>query len=610
LSRSPLRERSLAVVAPVVAAQLHPTRNGPTTAETVSAGSRIRLWWQCPAGHDWQATVTDRTSGTGCPYCAGRLPTPDTCLATRNPALAAQWHLTRNGALTPADVLPSSNRRVWWQCSWGHAWPARVSSRSAGSGCPDCPRPPKAPTLLGGHPDLAAQWDSTANGALTDAVTSGSRRQVGWRCQYGHTWVARVQARTVGQGCPYCAGRRATPETSVAAVHPQLMAEWAADLNSGLDPATVLPGSMQRVWWRCTTDPDHVWQVRVGDRTSRGTGCPFCVGTRVTPQASLAAAYPEVAAEWDPDRNGTLTAAGVRPSSNKHAWWRCPAGHCWEAQIASRTTGGCGCPYCAGRRATPATSLAAADPDLAAQWDPDRNGTLTPAAVRPGSSRYVWWRCPAGHRWRAQIQQRTRQHTGCPVCASPANHGRQLANTFPDLAAQWADALNGGGPGTITTGSHVKAWWRCPADPTHLWRAGIIDRTRGRTGCPYCAHTRPTPTTCLAAVAPQLIPEWHPTRNKDLSPTDVLPYSATAVWWRCPDHHEWATTPAARLAGGTSCPDCAARNRPVHHQPARPAPKETSTPGQAPEQPVSACPADSCLTELGSDSIDGLATPR
>jgi len=489
MTRPPLLERSLAVVDPEVAAQLHSTRNGPLDVRGVSAGSRIRLWWECPAGHDWQATVTDRTRGTGCPSCAGRLPTPDTSLAARNPALAAQWHTTRNAPLTPADVLPFSGRRVWWQCSRGHAWEARVSSRTAGSGCPDCPRIPTGTTLLTGYPDLAAQWDSTANGELTDAVTGGSRRQVGWRCGHGHRWVARVQARTVGQGRPYCAGRRATPDTSVAARYPQLMAEWADDLNGDLDPATVLPGSSRRVWWRCTRDPIHVWEVRVTDRTCRSTGCPFCTGRRVTPERSLAGVHPEVAAEWDPTRNDNRGPDTVAAGSPARAWWRCPAGHSWEAQIASRTTGGCGCPYCVGRRATPATSLAATHPALAKQWDRIRNGDLTAAAVRPGSKTAVWWRCPAGHCWQAPIVRRSRVNSGCPTCTVRGRHGRQLAATRPNLAAQWSDPLNGGGPGTITTGSHLKAWWVCPADPTHLWRTAVGNRVRGNTGCPYCAQT-------------------------------------------------------------------------------------------------------------------------
>ena len=574
MTRPALFERSLAAVDPALAGQLHPTRNGSVDARSVPAGSGARLWWQCPTGHEWPAVVNARTRGAGCPSCAGLLPTPDTCLAAVDPALAGQWHPHRNGTLTPADVLPRTERRVWWQCPAAHEWAARVGSRTRGAGCPDCPRPPAARTPLAAHPHLVAQWDTAANGELTTAVASRSHRRVRWRCAHGHTWTAAVYSRTQGTGCPYCSGNRATPETSLAARHPDLLTDWDHDRNGTLDPATLRPGSNRRVWWRCPRDPTHSWQAQVAARTARATGCPVCTGRRITPQTSLAGTHPAVAAEWDPDANGTRTPATVHPASNTHAWWRCPAGHHWEAQIISRTTGGCGCPYCAGKLATPATSLAAVDPALAAQWDAIRNGDLTPASVRPGSNIRVWWQCPTGHPWRAQIGQRFRQRTGCPACASSHPHGRLLATTHPDLTAQWVDVLNGGGPGTLTTGSGIKAWWRCPTDPTHLWRTPVVSRTRGQTGCPFCAHKRPTPTTCLAAAAPDLIPEWHPTRNATLSPTDVLPHSGVPVWWQCPDHHEWVTAPANRLAGaGTGCPDCAARNRPpVRHQPAHSSP--------------------------------------
>tara|TARA_B100001971_G_scaffold59222_1_gene54265 strand:+ start:906 stop:1187 length:282 start_codon:yes stop_codon:yes gene_type:complete len=61
-------------------------------------------------------------------------------LADRNPELAKEWHPTRNGDLTPDQVTPGSSRKVWWRCSLGHEWEARVGDRTRGSGCPDCAR--------------------------------------------------------------------------------------------------------------------------------------------------------------------------------------------------------------------------------------------------------------------------------------------------------------------------------------------------------------------------------------------------------------------------------------------------------------------------------------
>ena len=47
-------------------------RNLPLTPETVSRGSKRRVFWHCANGHSWQAAVHTRSgSGTGCPYCSG-----------------------------------------------------------------------------------------------------------------------------------------------------------------------------------------------------------------------------------------------------------------------------------------------------------------------------------------------------------------------------------------------------------------------------------------------------------------------------------------------------------------------------------------------------------
>ena len=42
-------------------------------------------------------------------------------LATLHPALAKEWHPTKNGNLKPGDVSPGSSKKVWWLCSKGHS---------------------------------------------------------------------------------------------------------------------------------------------------------------------------------------------------------------------------------------------------------------------------------------------------------------------------------------------------------------------------------------------------------------------------------------------------------------------------------------------------------
>jgi hypothetical protein len=129
--------------------------------------------------------------------------------------------------------------------------------------------------------------------------------------------------------------------------------------------------------------------------------------------------HPELAVQWHPIKNGSLTSYDIVATSTKKAWWRCPvvSDHEWEATIASRLNGN-GCACCSGRVVVPSNCLATTHPELAAQWHPIRNGSLTPQNVTFGSSRRVWWRCLTvdEHEWNVSINGRMSNERSCPYC--------------------------------------------------------------------------------------------------------------------------------------------------------------------------------------------------
>ena len=194
------------------------SRNFPLTPDTVSYGSKKKVWWTCENGHSWQTTVHVRSEGSGCPYCAGRKVLPGfNDLETLYPEIAAQWDKRKNGCLKPSDVAVSSNRPAWWRCELGHSYRATVSSRTQRkTGCPYC----AGRKVLKGFNDLktlcpgvAAQWHPSLNGALTpEMVTPGSNKKVWWQCSMGHVWKSVIYPRTGAQqcGCPVCAGKVST----------------------------------------------------------------------------------------------------------------------------------------------------------------------------------------------------------------------------------------------------------------------------------------------------------------------------------------------------------------------------------------------------------------
>lgn len=38
----------------------------------VACYSHKKVWWKCEHGHEWDALISGRNSGKGCPFCSGR----------------------------------------------------------------------------------------------------------------------------------------------------------------------------------------------------------------------------------------------------------------------------------------------------------------------------------------------------------------------------------------------------------------------------------------------------------------------------------------------------------------------------------------------------------
>jgi len=275
------------------------------------------------------------------------------------------------------------------------------------------------------------------------------------------------------------------------------------------------------------------------------------------PKDSLAIKNNLLSKEWHPTKNGSLTPKDVTPNSGKKIWWLCKKGHEWLAVIGSRNSG-IGCPFCSGRVASKENCLEIANPNLAKEWHPTRNGKITPLDVTPNANKKAWWICKKGHEWKANINNRG-NGTGCPYCANKlASSENNLAVTNPELVKEWHPKKNGKiTPNDVTPRSHKKVWWLCKKG--HTWQAAINKRSIGR-GCHYCTNQLACKDNCLATTNPPLAKEWHPTKNDNLSPKHVLAGSHKKVWWICKNGHEWQASIGKRNIG-RGCPFCSGKRK-------------------------------------------------
>jgi hypothetical protein len=432
-----------------------------------SPGSNKKVSWKCADGHEWEATIANRTGrGDGCPVCSGqKIVSGINDLLTLNPKIAKEafgWD--------PSTVALHSNQKVKWKCQKGHIWESTVTNRSRrNDGCAVCSSHKTLAgfnDLLTTEPDIASEafgWDPTQ-------FSRSSNKKKSWKCEEGHIYDAVIHARTAGSGCPVCAGKKVQIGfNDLMTLNPKLAAE-----ANGWDPRNYSKSSNELVSWVCSKG--HVWESTINNR-SRGSGCPVCSHQRVASGVNdLATTHPELALEaygWDP----TEFVAG---STRENLDWQCKLGHIWKSTVARRSSGS-KCPVCVGQKVHEGfNDLLTTHPELAAEahgWDP--------RTVMAGTDKTLDWKCSKGHIFLARGADR-KAGSQCPICL-----GQQVLIGFNDLATthpELATEAFGWNPKTLTAGSGKKRQWKC--EEGHIWETVVGHRTgESPTGCPTCSRT-------------------------------------------------------------------------------------------------------------------------
>lgn len=272
-------DNSLSKVSPYLITEWS-DRNLPLTPDDVTYGSNRMVWWIGVCGHEWQASIKSRATGrqSGCPYCSGnRVLKGFNDLATRFPAVAEEWS-ERNCPLSPDQVTPFSNRKVWWKGKCGHEWKAFISDRSSGHGCPYC----RDHKLLIGfndfqtlHPDLAKEW-SEQNESAPNTIPEKKLMLAWWTCKdCGGEYQAWITSRLAGSKCPYCSNRAIKVGINdLATTDPDIASEWLYEMNDSDTPQCVSRTSCQVYWWK--SGCGHEWKAKVSDRTIARIPCTKC----------------------------------------------------------------------------------------------------------------------------------------------------------------------------------------------------------------------------------------------------------------------------------------------------------------------------------------------
>ena len=484
-------ETDLASRFPDLCKQWHPTKNKLKPSE-VMPGTHKKVWWICDLGHEWEAEIKSRTTGVGCPYCAGKKVLKGfNDLATLRPEIAEQWHPSKNGDLTPEDVTVASGKKVWWIQKNGYEWEAAVYNRTgikAGT---------KGFTFRHtSFPEQAVYY--YIKQVFPDAINS-------YRDIFDNGMELDIYIPSIKIGIEYD-GRRYHSN-----IDKQLSDQRKYNIckekgiklirikeipNTSLlimeDHKIEIPEASELFLnWAIGYLCDKLEKNVVPDIKRDRKKILEYLSSR---QKSLIDEYPDIADEWNYDKNGTLLPEYFAPHSNEKVWWKCSkCGHEWEAAIGDRTRpDSTGCPDCSyyiaaekriKNRIAKIGSFADNYPDLLSEWD--WNNKIDPYEITPSSSQKVMWICKkCGSSWEADITHR-KAGRGCPYCAGrKIKKGlNDLASLYPELMKEWDYEKNTDvDPSNLACKSSKNVWWKC-SKCGHEWQARIYTRTSGR-GCP------------------------------------------------------------------------------------------------------------------------------
>ena len=114
-------------------------KNGDLLPTMVRKWQKLSVWWKGDCGHSWQAAISNRVNGRGCPFCSGRRVLKGfNDLASVHPETAKRWHPTKNGKDTPDEVTSHSIKEVWWIGECGHEWKRSIDKQIRTDKCPIC----------------------------------------------------------------------------------------------------------------------------------------------------------------------------------------------------------------------------------------------------------------------------------------------------------------------------------------------------------------------------------------------------------------------------------------------------------------------------------------
>lgn len=567
-------KNSIAERFPMLVRQWDYEHNGDMTPENTPAGSHKIISWHCPdCGQYYHMKICNRTApsreatGLRCPVCSGQTIVPgyNSVKALYPDVIAKEWDVEKNLNVNPDTIPPHSNKKYYWRCPYGHSYSASVNNKISGTGgnCPYCSHQRLLPenSLSAICPEVAIDWDFEMNRALTpDTVAAFSNKKVHWVCHIcGHKWIAEIDNRSNGRGCPNCSKGHHTsfPEQVIFYYVHQLFPDAKnGETINGFEADIYIPSLMlaleydgefyHKAHLRLVNDlrKNRAFsEVGVSLVRFRESKCPViddnsCTVVPIVYKSDYSTLQEPLQSLLDKlaNENG-LSRIEVNVSSIRNQILseinvlRYEDSLEYHLNLLKET-------------GTPVKAL----------WDYDRNAPLTPNMIGPFSDKEVYWMCPndSSHKWKKSV------HSIMMGCCCPDCSKRKSPST-----AEWISKAVAahGNRYDYSQSEYVDSKTKVAIICAHhgVFQQLPIEHIKSK-GCPYCAHQSFHPNESLAAIAPEIADEWDYEKNLSTgkTPKTISSHSSERFWWHCNNGfaHSYLASVSSRVKRHSGCAVC------------------------------------------------------
>jgi hypothetical protein len=528
--------------------------------------------WKCANVHHppFEAMPNDvRHKDSNCPYCTNRSVCFVNCLAYVNPVLADEWHPTKNGDLTPWDIVPGYGTKVWWQCSLNpeHEWETRPIDRLT-RGCRQCWE--KSKTSM---PEQAIYYylkkifPKTENKFLHPNLDNKQEIDI---------FVPEINLAIEYDGFPFHEKPKEIQkdekkneklkELGIPLI--RVRSEGLPDINFydahvlthyyGNRYYNSLDNNILEIFDFIKEQFTNILSFELLNKMNELTPDfqkdRFAIRNEFLIAAksnNLSITHPEIAKLWHPTENGSLKPEHFTYGSNESVFWLCENGHTTELSIKQKCKVKAKCVTC--------QSLGFLFPEIAKLWHPTRNGDLTPMDVySKGNTQKYWWKGKCKHEWEEINELMIKLKTNlCPFCSKrKINSDNNVAALYPDFVKLWHPDNGQNTLDKFLPQDKIELKWYCDKYPNeHVFMQRIDLKIKG-SGCHYCSGHKWHSSNSFGNVHKEHLKEWHYGLNK-LSPHDFSASDVRPVWWQCPNdkRHVYKMSPYDK-ARGRKCSYC------------------------------------------------------